>query len=240
MKKLLALSILVVAALMFSVAAAPQATTYFCVAPSDNSFKVEEGGTYRAPEGCTIESFYVKASTQCFPLPNACYDIVAGGIGQSFIEVVGTGQQGCFDVSHIEGYYTCEPTPTPTDDPPTETPTPTETSTPTDEPPTETPTPTVTPEDPTPTPTETPEEPTPTPTITPEDPTPTPTATDEPTLTPTPEPTHPPTGPNDSVVDTWINEWIDDPYIVAGWIFIGIMLVLMGLVHLWESLNDPR
>lgn len=219
MKKVLALFIMIATVLVFAtIGAVPSQVAYHCVAPSDLSFKTDDGGSYQAPSGYVIQSIFVKAGTDCIPLPNACYDITSGGIGFSFVEVVDLGGAGCHDISHIEGFLVAESTPTNTPDP-----TPTDTS----EPPT--PTPTDTPEEPTPT--NTPDDPTPTPTNTPEEPTPTP--TDEPTFTPTP-PDHPPTGPNDSYIDRWVNEWIDDPVIVGGFIFIGLMLVAMGVLHLWQ------
>lgn len=233
MKKVLALFIMVATVLVFAtIGAAPSQIAYHCVAPSDLSFKTDDGGSYQAPSGYVIASVVVKAGQECIPLPNLCYTIVGGNIGESSIVIVDSPEGDCHDLSHIEGFIVAESTPTNTPDPtPTDTPEP-PTPTPTDEPtptetPTDEPTPTETPPDPTETPTD---EPTPTETPT-DDPTPTP--TDEPTFTPTP-PDHPPTGPNDSYVDRWVNEWIDDPVFVGGIIFIGLMLVSMGVLHLWQ------
>jgi hypothetical protein len=152
----------------------------------------------QAPFGYTgqeiITSVYVKSSKGCFPLTisnpsDGCYQ--ATGLGTSNVSVsnIGTPDNVCKEISHVEFYTGPTPTdPTPTDVTPTE-PTPTDVTptepTPTDVTPTE-PTPTdVTPTEPTPT-DPTPTDPTPT-DVTPTEPTPTdPTPTDPTPTDPTP------------------------------------------------------
>lgn len=117
-----------------------------CIQSNELSFKTESGGIYSAPSGYYIESVWVKAGQQCIELPNACYEITSGGIGENWIIVDDAGGDGCQDLSHIEGYLAPIYTPTPPVSTPTDTPdptsTPTQEATPTETPdPTETPTP---------------------------------------------------------------------------------------------------
>jgi hypothetical protein len=170
MKTFLSLISVVIFGILTAFALAPS-QAYQCITDSPNSWKNESGGSYTAPAGKVIESVWVKAGQGCFELPYACYEITSGGVGYSFVEVVNTGEEGCQDLSHLEGTFRGEdPTDTPTPEDPTNTPTP---------------------EDPTPTDTVTPEDPTPTDTVTPEVPTETPTP-EVPTDTPTPNATFTP------------------------------------------------
>ena len=140
----LACLFVVVVALL--VAAPVKGDQFQCIGGS-NIWKNDSGGIYTAPDGYTIASVWVKAGQNCYELPHACYEIVSGGIGYNYIEVVDAG--GCQDLSHLEGtFIENEPTPTMTQEPtetPTDTPDSTETPTTTPEPsitPTITPTPT--------------------------------------------------------------------------------------------------
>jgi hypothetical protein len=144
------MSIIVAILLLFILASSSIAEPFQCV--SGNVWKNESGGYFDGSG--VIASVWVKAGQGCYELPHACYEIVSGGVGYTYVEVVDKAGDGCQNMSHLEGHYQVEePTDTPTDVPtntptltstpvPSETPEPTET--PTDEP-TKTPTPFQTP-----------------------------------------------------------------------------------------------
>ena len=151
------LACLFVVVIAMLVAAPVKGDQFQCISGS-NIWKNDSGGIYTAPDGYTIASVWVKAGQNCYELPHACYEIVSGGIGYGYVEVVKAGD--CQDLSHLEGTFEEEPTNTPeptmtlTATPMLSTATPTSTLSPT-ETPTTTPEPSITPTiiDPTITPT---------------------------------------------------------------------------------------
>ena len=155
--------------------------------PCEGDYSNETGNSLTTPNGELIASIVVKAGPNCVSLPDACYKVTDGGVGEDHVTVEKTQEKLddgtiCHDVSHIEVSFQ-DPTPTNSPVPPTETNTPTSNPTNT---PTNTPTSTAT-STATNTPTNTP---TSTATNTPTD-TLTPTATNtlEPGVTPTETPT---------------------------------------------------
>jgi hypothetical protein len=103
MKKLLVI-LLFVYSFVFGLA-----QPYKCVT-GGNIWKTENGGVYTAPEGYIITSVFVKAGQNCYQLPHECYEIISGGVGYNYVEVVNAG--GCQDLSHLEGNYKVQITPT--------------------------------------------------------------------------------------------------------------------------------
>ena len=167
---------------------------YQCLAGVENRWKVESGNTATLPDGYSFEKVVVKAGQECievYPTNERpeCYEAIIIGqdvtVNQLWEDSSGVFNScvRCRDISHLEGVYSVENTPTPTStNTPTDEPTPTSTNTPTNTP-TEEPTPTVTntpTEEPTPTVTETPPTEEPTPTVTETPPTVTPTVTETP------------------------------------------------------------
>jgi hypothetical protein len=66
-------------------------------------WKNEDGGYYEGDR--VIASVWVKAGQGCYELPHVCYEVVSGGVGYTYVEVIDAGGSGCQDISHLEGAF---------------------------------------------------------------------------------------------------------------------------------------